>query len=126
MALTQAEKLGEERRLIFENYANGVDVEDLKTAFKRSAAEIQKEIFFVAKKIKEYRFRRCVDASQHAAPPVACDTLLDIRVNRFALFETLRKIGNLTLSSELLLPKIIVQNVRDKKDMREVAHRLRA
>lgn len=124
--MTPGEKLGQERRHIFENYANGVDIEDMKGIFRRSAAEIEKEILFVAKKIKEYRFRRCVDGSQHAAPPVACDTLLDIRVNRFALFDTLRKLGNLYLSSELLLPKITVQNARDAKDIREVAHRMRA
>jgi hypothetical protein len=91
--------LGAERRLIFANYANGVDIEAMKTPFERSAAEIQREILFVARKIKEYRFRRCADGSPHAAPPVPCDTLIDIRLHRLALFETLNKLGDHYLSS---------------------------
>jgi hypothetical protein len=51
---------GEERKLIFENYANGVDIENLMVDFKHSRLEIEKEIAFVAKKIKEHRFRRAL------------------------------------------------------------------
>src|SRR6516162_6942448 len=97
---------GAERRLMFQNYANGVDIEAMKVPFGRSAAEIEREISFVAKKIKVYRFRRCADGSAYAAPPVACDTLADIRLNRLALFDTLAKLGDAYLSSALLLPKI--------------------
>ncbi len=118
--------LGLERRLIFENYANGVDIEVLKGAFRRSAHEIEAEILFVAKKIKEYRFRRIADASPHAAAPVACDTLIDVRVHRLALFDTLRKLGNRYLSSELLLPKIHVQTLDHPAMLAEATHRMRA
>jgi len=116
---------GADRRLIFTNYANGVDIEAMKAPFGRSAAEIEREIFFVAKKIKEYRFRRCADGSPFAAPPVACDTLIDIRLNRLALFDTLGKLGDLYLSSELLLPKIALQKVDSIEAVRDVSHRVR-
>lgn len=118
------EKLGEERRLIFENYANGVDIENLKAPFKRSAAEIEREIFFVARKLKEYRFRRMAEGSKFAQGAVGCDTLLEIRMNRMALFDTLRKVGNRYLSSELLLPKIAIQTVSDPRDAWEAKRRV--
>ena len=117
--------LGHTRRLIFTNYANGVDIEAMKAPFRRSAVEIEREIFFVAKKIKEYRFRRCADGSPYAAPPVACDTLVDIRLNRLALFDTLRKLGNGHLASELLLPRIALQKVDSVEAVRDVSHRVR-
>lgn len=120
------EKLGEERRFIFENYANGVDLEDLKSVFHRSAAEVEAEIFFVAKKIKEYRFRRISQGSPHASPVVQCDTLIDIRMNRLALFDTLRKVGNVYLSSVLILPKVNVQNVNHPSMLKEANQRMSA
>ncbi len=117
--------LGEERRLIFENYCNGVGIEALTATFRRGAAEIEREIFFVAKKIREYRFRRCAGGSEHASPPVACDTLIDIRLNRLAMFDTLRKLGDLYLSSELLLPRIGIQKVDHPAALSEAVHRIR-
>jgi hypothetical protein len=117
--------LGRDRRFIFTNYANGVDIEAMKVPFGRSAAEIEREIFFVAKKIQEYRFRRCADGSPYAAPPVPCDTLADIRLNRLALFETLGKLGDVFLSSELLLPRIALQKVDSVEAVRDVSHRMR-
>lgn len=120
------ESLGQTRRLIFQNYANGVDVEAMKAPFRRSAAEIEREIAFVAKKIKEYRFRRCAEGSPHAAAPVACDTLLDIRLNRLALLDTLRRLGDLYLSSELILPRIVLQKVDSPEALREAGHRVNA
>lgn len=118
------DKLGEERRFIFENYANGVDIEDLKSVFHRSAEEVERDIFFVAKKIKEYRFRRISEASPHAAPVVACDTLVDIRLNRLALLDTLRKLGNTYLSSALLIPKVQLQKVDHPSMLREANQRM--
>lgn len=120
-----AASLGHSRRLIFTNYANGVDIEAMKAPFGRSAAEIEREIFFVGRKIKEYRFRRCADGSPYAAPPVACDTLVDIRLNRLVLFDTLRKLGDGYLSSELLLPRIALQKVDSVEAVRDVSHRVR-
>jgi len=117
---------GERRRLIFENYANGVDIEEMKQPFARSAAEIENEIHFVARKIKEYRFRRCADGSPHAAPPVACDSLAEIRVNRLALLDTLRRLGDTYLSSPLLLPKVHVQKVDHPAMLAEARQRMQA
>jgi hypothetical protein len=123
--MSHGSSLGRDRRLIFTNYANGVDIEAMKVPFGRSAAEIEREIFFVAKKIQEYRFRRCADGSPYAAPPVPCDTLADIRLNRLALFETLAKLGDVYLSSELLLPRIALQKVDSVEAVRDVSHRMR-
>lgn len=126
------ERLGRERRLMFTNYANGVDIEAMKEPFHRSAAEIERDILFVAKKITEYRFRRNTEGTLkqregwNAGPPIQCDTLFDIRLRRKALLETLRKIGDLTLSSELLLPKIAIQKVDSREAFREVHHRVNA
>lgn len=119
------QSLGNERRLLFTNYANGVDIEAMKVSFGRSAVEIEREIFFVGRKIKEYRFRRCADGSPYAAPPVACDTLADIRLNRLALFDTLKKLGDGYLVSELLLPRIALQKVDSVEAVRDVSHRMR-
>jgi hypothetical protein len=124
--MAEAQSLGAARRLIFENYANGVDIEAMKATFRRSAAEIAAEIFFVAKKIKEYRFRRCADGSRFAAPPVACDTLVDIRLNRLALFDTLRKLSDTHLASALVLPRVHIQNVDHPSSLAEAQHRMRA
>lgn len=123
--MSDGESLARDRRLIFMNYANGVDIEAMKAPFGRSAVEIEREIFFVAKKIKEYRFRRCADGSPYAAPPIACDTLVDIRLNRLALFETLGKLGDGYLSSALLLPRIALQKVDSVEAVRDVSHRMR-
>lgn len=126
--MTEAEliRLGSERKLIFQNYCNGVDVEALKDIFKRSAAEIEREILFVAKKIQEYRFRRWLDGSPHAVPPVQCASLLDVRVNSRTLRDTLGKLGPLYLSSELLIPKINVQKLDHPSMIGEAVHRASA
>lgn len=118
--------IGAERRLIFENYANGVDIEALKATFRRSAAEIEREIFFVSRKIAEYRFRRCAEGSVHLAPPIACSTLAEIRLNRLALLDTLSKLGDRHLSSPLLLPKLRIQAVDHPSMLHEAQHRMRA
>lgn len=118
--------LGEERRLIFENFANGVDIEALKATFKRSAGEIEADIAFVARKITEYRFRRCADGSRYAAPPVACGTPADIRLNRLALLDTLGKLGDRYLSSPLLLPRIGVQKVDHPSMLKDAQRRMHA
>lgn len=109
--------LGEQRRLIFENAINGVPVEDLMVAFSRSELEVNREIAFVAKKIKEYRFRR-------AMPPLACETDTDRRWNRRPLLDTLSKLGNVYLSTSLLIPKLAVQNVENAGHAKEAARRV--
>lgn len=117
--MTDAARLGEERRLIFQNVANGVPMDQVRATFKRSQTEIDRELRFVARKIREYRFRRY-------QPPVACDEVKDIRWNRVALLETLRKLGSDYLSSELLIPKIGVHEIETLSHMTEAAQRVGA
>lgn len=125
--MTDAERLrlGEERMLIFRNFCNGVPVEELTGTFRHSALEIEKEILFVARKIREYRFRRLAEASKHGAPPLQCDTLHDIRINRLPLMETLAKLGPVYLSSDLLLPKIAIQKLDHPGMLLEASHRMK-
>lgn len=110
-------KLGEERRLIFQNIANGVPAEKLKAAFLRSEEEIWREVEFVGRKIREYRFRRHM-------PPLACMGLRAIRLNRAALLETLRKLGPEYLSSELLIPRIGIHQIDTVEAMTDTAQRI--
>lgn len=118
-------RLGEERKLIFRNFCNGVPIDELCAPFRRSRAELEREIFFVAKKIREYRFRRCTDGSKFAAPPVQSETLSDIRINRRAMMETLGRLGPSYLSSELLIPKVTIQKIDHPEMVREASHRLK-
>jgi len=118
------EALGEERRCMFENYCHGVDIEQMKAPFQRSAKEIEEDILFVGRKLLEYRFRRTADGSRHMAPPVACSTLLDIRLNARALLGTLSKCGNLYLSSSLILGRVHIQRPKTQSDIDEIDHRM--
>lgn len=117
-------QLGEKRRLIFSNVANGVPIEDIKAAFLVSDLEIEQVVAFVGKKIKEYRFRRCGDAAKGAAPPILCETIQDARLYRLAAMETLSKLGPKYLASELLLPTIHIQKA-EMRNLPEIRHRLR-
>lgn len=110
------ERLGEERRLIFENVANGVPTEQIMAAFHRSEADVMREVAFVAKKLREYRFKRHL-------PPLACETVREIRINRLALLETVGKLGPRYLSSSLELPTIYVGNLADRDVRAEAQHR---
>ena len=116
MIADELERLGNERRLIFENAANGVPSEKIMAAFRRSEAEVEREIAFVGKKIREYRFKRHL-------PPLPCQTMTEIRWNRTALLETLGKLGPRYLSSSLELPQIYVGPLDDMHVIREAAHR---
>jgi hypothetical protein len=118
------DNLASERRLIFENIANGVPVETLMTAFRRSRLEIQKEVEFVANKIREYRFRRLSAGSVHARHMVPCGTYAEIRANRHSLLETLRKLGPESLSSPLLISRIETQKIDSDEAIEEVTHRV--
>lgn len=109
-------RLGEERRLIFENLANGVPIEQIMAAFKRSETEVMREMEFVGRKLREYRFKRHL-------PPLACETLKDIRWNRQALLECVAKLGPIYLSSSLELPTIYIEALDHPGTIREVAHR---
>lgn len=112
-------RIGEERRLIFQNYANGVPVETIMEVYRRSQAEVEKDVEFVVKKLREYRFRRQL-------PPLDCSDERMIRFNRRPLLETLNKLGPEYLSSELILPKIGVQQLDSPAIVREAAQHVRA
>ena len=118
MAEDDLRRLGERRKLIFQNVANGVQVEDIMAAFSASREDIDRAVAFVAKKVKEYRFRR-------AAPPIPCDTVADIRWNRLALLETISKLGPMWLSSELLLPKVTTQKLDHPSMLTEATERMK-
>ena len=109
-------KLGEERRLIFENVAKGVPMQQVMASFRRSEAEVMREVAFVGRKIREYRFRRRL-------PPLACETIKDMRWNRKALLECVAKLGPEYLSSELMIPRITVQSLDHPSVVREAGHR---
>lgn len=110
------ERLGQDRRLIFENVANGVPIQQVMNVFRRSEKEVMDEVRFVGKKVAEYRFRRHM-------PPLGCDTLNELRINRAAILETLRKLGDLYLGTSLLIPNIHVGSLDDRNVVEEAEHR---
>ncbi len=109
--------VGDRRKLIFVNVANGVEYEDIMVAFQMSRLEVNQDVQFVAKKIREYRFRR-------GLPPLFCDTVPDIRYNRLALLDTLGKLGPRYLSSDLILPKISIQKLDSPSMVSEASQRI--
>jgi len=110
------EQVGEDRRLIFENVANGVPIQQVMSVFRKSEKEVMDEVRFVGKKVAEYRFRR-------HQPPLACDTLNELRINRVAILETLRKLGDTYLGTSLLIPNIHVGSLDDQSVIQEAEHR---
>lgn len=104
--LNAVERLGEDRRLIFVNVANGVPIPQVMSVFRRSQKEVDDEVRFVARKICEYRFRAKL-------PPLACSTLTEISWNRLALLETVSKLGSNYLGTSLILPKIYSGDLND-------------
>lgn len=122
------EALGAERKLIFENYVNGVDIEAMKAPFHRSAKEITDDIFFVMRKINEFLTQRLTNGKPKTGskPPIAAETLAEIRLHRHAVLDVLRSCGPLYLSSPLLLPKIKIQTIEAGyiPGLREVHHRI--
>lgn len=107
---------GEERRLIFQNIANGVPMESIMAAFRRSEKEIWDEVEYVGRKIREYRFRRHM-------PPLEVQGIRAIRLNRLALLETLEKLGPEYLASDLVLPKITIQSLDSPGMIKEASRR---
>jgi hypothetical protein len=121
-------RLADDRRLIFENFCNLVPVEAMAEPFARSIEEIEREILFVGRKIREYRHRRCLrpNPQQGMLVPLACETLEDILLNRDLLVRTLLFIGPQTLSSELLLPNLRTHMIENADHLREAARTIRA
>jgi len=115
-AVVDPRKRGEERRLIFQNVANGVSIEKIMATFRRSEKEVWDEVEFVGRKIREYRFRRHL-------PPLENQGIRAIQLNRRALLETLDKLGPNYLDSELIIPKISVQKLDSPGMIKEAAQR---
>jgi len=115
--MTEEERraLGRTRRLVFQNVANGVFVERVGTDLRLSQLEVERALRFVSKKITEYLVLR-------RQPPIACEDVRAIRWNRRALLGVLRMIGDLDLSTDLILSKITVQAL-DHPEMIEGAKR---
>lgn len=111
--------IGTRRRLVFENVANGVPREAIMAAFLLSEAELDADFKFVGQKIAEYRFRR-------VQPPLRWETYLDLCLNRAALLDNLRRLGDNALSTALIIPKIGVHNVENVAQCREAARKVRA
>lgn len=127
-AMAERLRRGEERKRIFGNVCNGVPKNVIAVAFEMSIEEVERDIEFVAKKIREYRHRRCLQPNpdQGMLPPIACETEADILANRDALLWTLNFLGPETLSSELILPPIVTQKVEKLAHLKEAAHLVRA
>lgn len=76
-----------ERKLIFINLLNGVDVKTVAQTFrKESEKEVMDEFRFVALKIKNYAFQRVM-------PHIPCDTVAEARANKIIIFGILEKIN---------------------------------
>jgi len=106
---------GRTRRLVFQNLANGVPPEKVRTDLQLSALEVEQAERFVCKKITEYLVLR-------RQPPIPCHDLREIRWNRRGLLGVLANIGDLDLSTDLILARITVQAF-DHPEMIEGASR---
>jgi len=109
--MTEAERraLGQTRRLVFQNIANGVPPEQVREAMKLSDLEIDQALTFVRRKIAEHLVLR-------RQPPIDASDVKAMRFNRKPLLGVLARIGDLDLSSELLLARVTVQAL-DHPDM---------
>lgn len=104
MTEEERRRLGQMRRMVFQNLANGVSPEKVGEALRLSALEVEQAQTFVSRKIVEYLTLR-------RQPPLPCTNLKEIRWNRRALLGVLAKIGDVDLSSQLILSKVLVQDL---------------
>ena len=104
---------GRTRRLVFQNIANGVPVEQIRESLHLSDLEIEQAQAFVARKITENRTLR-------RQPTIPCSTVREIRFHRRALLGVLSLIGDIDLSTDLILAKLLVQEI-DHPEMLEGA-----
>jgi hypothetical protein len=88
--------VGETRRAVFQNVANGLPQERVMEVMRMSQVEVERAVKAVARKITEW----LVYARQ---PPIACDNVGLIRLNRKRLLAVLTKIGDLSLGSDFIL-----------------------
>lgn len=109
--------LGLRRRLAFQNLANGVPEDRIRANLRLSEHELEQAQRFVARKITEYLVLR-------RQPPIPCANLREIRWNRQSLLGVLAKIGDLDLSSELILSRITVQQIDHPEMVEGVSARM--
>jgi len=119
--MTEAErrKLGALRRLVYQNLANGVPSAAIKEGLHVSDLEIAQVQAFVGRKINENRTIR-------REPVIACGTLAEIRYNRRHLLGVLSLIGDLDLSTDLILTKLTTQSLDHPSMLTEAAHRMQS
>jgi hypothetical protein len=128
--MSRVEQLGEERRLVFTNVANGVPIQQVMSAFRKSEKEVMDDVRFVAKKITEYRFSRRAKPTEKEPlgrpcplPPLGCSTLAEITWNRLALLETLGRLSDIYLGTSLVIGKIYIGALDDPHVMQEAKGR---
>lgn len=115
MTADERRAIGRARRLVFQNIANGVPRAQIRESLRLSDLEIDQAQAFVARKINENRIRRC-------QPTIACSTEREIRNNRRHLLGVLSLIGDMDLSSDLILSKMLIQQI-DHPEILEGAQR---
>lgn len=105
--------LGATRRLAFQNVANGVPPEHVCAALRLSQLEVDQAVAFVGRKITQHLVLR-------RQPTIPCHNLTAIRFNRRTLLAVLARIGDLDLSTELILK--ISEQALDHPEMIEGVH----
>lgn len=113
MTEEERRRLGQTRRHVFQNLANGVAPDRVGAALRLSSTEVEQARAFVARKITEHLVLR-------RQPPIPCGDVREMRWNRRALLGVLALIGDLDLSSQLTLSRITVQAI-DHPEMIEGA-----
>jgi len=116
--MTEAERrtLGGVRRLVFQNLANGLPVERVMEDLKLSQLEVDNARRFVARKITQHQVQR-------RQPTIPCDDIRAIRWNRRPLLAVLARIGDLDLSTDLIL-KITTQALDHPEMIEGAKHRM--
>jgi hypothetical protein len=114
MTEEERKRLGETRRLIFQNVACGLPIEQVAATFEVSRERVLKDVIHVARKIREYRFQRRL-------PPVPSESIVEIQVHRRFLLASLANIGSRPLASDLIIPSLGVQTIKTVKDLKQAS-----
>jgi hypothetical protein len=109
--------LGGRRRLVFQNIANGIPVERVMADLRLSELEVEQALRFVGRKITQHLVLR-------RKPPIECEGVAKIRFNRKALLAVLSRMGDLDLSTDLILGRITVQAMDHPEMLEGAKHRM--